>query len=142
MSSSVLSNAKSLSEYVVGRQPRSPALTGRPAVWRTATLAGCVLAVVVAARVGHPAAYLEADPALAQLLRGMALIKACIVVGSVGAVLWRCGWALSAPAGVGFMLGSSVLAGSTMLIWQLCCIPLAAVAFHAALIGMLLLGRR
>ncbi len=137
-----MSDARSIAGRFAWPRPRTPALVGRAAVWRTATLASCVLAVVVAARLGHPAPYLDADPALAHLLRGMALIKAFIALGSIGAVFWRCGWALSAPVAVGYAAGASLLAGSTMLIWQLTWIPLAAVVFHAAALGMLVLGWR
>ncbi len=111
-------------------------------LWRAAIVAGCILAVAVAAWVGHPADYLEADPALAHLLRGMALIKSFIVLGVVGAALWRCGWRLSTAAGVGYVAGSSVMAGSTVLIWQLSHIVAAAVLFHGAALGMLYLGWR
>jgi hypothetical protein len=136
----MLSNSRSLVEYFAWQRPRMPALAGRAAVWRTATLAGCVLAVGVAVRVGHPAPYLDADPALAHLLRGMAVIKAFIALGCIGAVLWRLGWALSVRAAVGYAAGSSLLAGSTMLIWQLTWIVPAALVFHAAALGMLILG--
>jgi formate/nitrite transporter FocA (FNT family) len=111
-------------------------------LWRAAIVAGCILAVAVAAWVGHPADYLEADPALAHLLRGMALIKAFIVLVVVGAALWRCGWRLSTAAGAGYVAGSSVMAGSTVLIWQLSHIVAAAVLFHGAALGMLYLGWR
>ena len=142
----LLSNAIDLWRPASGgnatRSAGAPAVVGHAAVWRSAILAACVLAVALAARVGHPAAYLEADPALAHLLRGMALIKAFIVLGAVGAVLWRCGWVLSTPVGVGYAAGTSVMVGSTMLIWQLSYIPGAALLFHVAALGMLYLGWR
>jgi hypothetical protein len=118
------------------------AWVGEAALWRAAIVAGCILAMAVAAWVGHPAEYLEADPALAHLLRGMALIKASIVLGVVGAVLWRCGWRLPSAVGAGYVAGSSVMAGSTLLIWQLNHIVVAAVLFHGAALGMLVLGAR
>jgi hypothetical protein len=115
---------------------------GRAALWRAAIVAGCMLAMAVAAWMGHPADYLEADPALAHLLRGMALIKALIVLGVVGAVLWRCGWRLPSAVGAGYVAGSAVMAGSTVLIWQLTHIVAAAVLFHGAAVGMGYLGWR
>jgi len=52
-------------------------------------VAGCLSTAALAAYVGRPAAYLEADPGLAHLLRGMALIKALMVSGAVALVWWR-----------------------------------------------------
>ena len=56
----MLSDSRSLSEYFAWQRSRSrpPALVGRAALWRTATLAGCMFAVVVAAvvlvhEIGH-----------------------------------------------------------------------------------------
>jgi hypothetical protein len=120
----------------------APARAGRAALWRTALIASCALSIGLGASMGHPAAYLQADPALAHLLRAMALIKGLLVVGAVGAALWRYGWPIAAPVAIGYAACVAVLAGSTMLIWQLTLIPLAALMFHAALIGMLYLGWR
>lgn len=115
---------------------------GHQAAWRIALIAACVLSVGIAASVGHPAGYLEADPALAHLLRGMALIKGLIVLGAAAAALWRHGWAISPRLAVLYALAVSTMAGSTMLIWQLTFIPLAALLFHVAMIGMVFLGWR
>ncbi len=102
----------------------------------------CALSIGIAAWLGDPSGYLQADPALARLLRGMALIKSAIVLASVGAVFWRLGFAISRPAAMAYVVGCGVLAGSTMLIWQLSLIPLAAILFHVAAVGLLLVGWR
>ncbi len=115
---------------------------GHPAVRRTALIGGCALAIGLAAWVGHPAGQLEADPALAHLLRGMAAIKALLTLGALSAVLWRFGRPIAPPVTVAYAISGAVLAGSTTLIWQLTWIPLAALLFHAALIGMVCLGWR
>jgi hypothetical protein len=109
---------------------------------RALLIAGCVAAIVIAAHGADPSAQFHADPALALLLRGMALIKATMVIAVVGAVMWRCGWSLSQRALYAYLVGSWILAGSTTLIWQLTSIPLAALLFHAAAIGMLLVSWR
>jgi hypothetical protein len=120
----------------------APASIRHAALWRGGLIAACALSIGVAAWAGHPAGYLQADTALAHLLRAMALIKGLIVFGALGAALWRYGWPIAAPVAVGYAACLVVLAGSTMLIWQLTLIPLAAFMFHAALIGMLYLGWR
>ena len=113
-----------------------------PATLRVAVIAGCLLAAGLALWVGDPTSSLQADPSLGRLLRCMALIKGCLVLGAVGAVWWRAGWPLPKPVAAGYAAGTWVLTGSTMLIWQLSYIPLAAVLFHAAALGMLVVGWR
>jgi hypothetical protein len=105
-------------------------------------VAGCALAIGIAMRTTDPAAYIAADPALARLLRGMAVIKGAAVLGAVFAVFWRFGWRVSLPVSLSYIAGSWLLAGTTMLIWQLTLIPPAAVVFHAALIAMLVTAWR
>jgi hypothetical protein len=109
---------------------------------RICLIVACAVAVGAAFAVGNPTGYLQADIALAHLLRGMAVIKSTIVLAAVGAVWWRLSWVVSRAAAVTYIAGCAVLAGSTMLIWQLTWIPLAAVVFHGAALGMLIVGWR
>jgi len=109
---------------------------------QTLTVAACALSIGVAGWIGDPSGYLETDLALAHVLRAMAVIKGMVALAAVGAVLWRFGWPVSKPIAFGYVVGSSVLAGSTMLIWQLSFIPLAAVLFHVAAASMLIIGWR
>ena len=125
-----------------GVATRAPQWNWHPATLRTLLIAGCALAIGLAAWAGDPSAYLHADPALARLLRCMALIKGVIALAAVGAVLWRLKWPISAGLYLAYMLGSCVIVGATMLVWQLTAIVLAAVLFHACALGMLLLGWR
>jgi len=120
----------------------APASTGHALLWRGGLIAACALSISVAAWAGHPAGYLQADPALAHLLRAMALIKGLIVLGALGAALWRYGWPIAAPVALGHAACIAMLAGSATMIWQLTLIPLAALMFHGALLGMLYLGWR
>ncbi len=120
----------------------APALSGHAARWRGGLLAACALSIGLGASMGHPASYLQADPALAHVLRAMALIKGLIVVGALAAALWRYGWPITAPVGVGYAAGVAVLAGSTTMVWELTLIPLAALMFHGALAGIVWLGWR
>jgi hypothetical protein len=109
---------------------------------RIGLIVACALSVSAAWHVGDPTAYLQTDIALAHLLRGMAVIKSTIVLAVMGAVWWRLGWLVSRPVAVVYIAGCAVLAGSTMMIWQLSFIPLAAVVFHGAGLGMLIVGWR
>ena len=124
---------------------RTAAAASRGAVamqLRAALLAGCAAALGLAAWAGNPADYLQADPALARLLRGMALLKGLIAIAAVGAVFWRFGWRVSKPAAASYLVASWVLAAATMMIWQLSCILPAALLFHAAAISLLWVGWR
>ncbi len=109
------------------------------AVWwlRGALILGCGMAIGIAAWVGDPGGYLQADPALATLLRAMALIKGMIAIAAAGAVFWRLAWPMSRFAAASYLVGCWVIAGSTMLIWQLSDIVLAAVLFHSAALSLL-----
>jgi hypothetical protein len=72
----------------------------------------------------------------------MALIKGMIAIAAVGAVFWRLGWAASKTATATYLVCSSAIAGSTMLIWQLSYIVPAALLFHAAGLSLLLVSWR
>ena len=109
---------------------------------RTGLLLACAVAIGVAAWVGDPSSYLQADPALARLLRGMALLKGMIAIGAVAAVYWRLAWPVHRRVAVTYLITASLLTGSTMLIWQLSYIVLAAVLFHLAALTMLIVGWR
>ncbi len=103
-------------------------------------MAGCAIAMGIVLYLGDPNSF--PDPALARLLRGMALIKGLISMAAVAAVLWRFGRPVSKPAAAGYLVGSWFLVGSTMLIWQLTWIAAAAILFHAAAVSMLLVSWR
>jgi hypothetical protein len=109
---------------------------------RSVLIVGCAISVGIAMYMGDPSGYLLADPALARLLRGMAVIKGVIAIAIVGAVWWRFGRAVSRPVAVSYALGCWVVAGSTTLVWQLTSIVMAAVLFHAAALSMLIVSWR
>jgi hypothetical protein len=123
------------------RAARAAALP-RASVLRAALLAGCTVAVGFAAWAGDPAPYLLADPALARLLRAMAVIKGVLALAAALAAWWRFGWRVSPGVSIAYLAAASALSGAAMLIWQLTWIPFAAVLFHAALIGLLLAAWR
>lgn len=109
---------------------------------RWGLMAGCAIAVGIAGHLGDPGRFTQTDPSLARLLRGMALIKGVIAIAGVAAVWWRVGRALPKAVAAGYLVGAWILVGSTMLIWQLSWIPLAAILFHAAALSMLVVTWR
>jgi hypothetical protein len=103
-------------------------------------LVGGTLLAVAAAWAGSPAQPAAADPELAILLRGMAVIKIALIVPALALLWWRFGFALSAPVAAGYLAGGWLIAGATALIWQLSSIALAAAVFHLAGFALLLLA--
>jgi hypothetical protein len=109
---------------------------------RMLLLLGTALALVVAAALGDPRPVIAADPDLARLLRGMALIKSVLVLAAVGVLCWRLRQPLAAGHGLAYLVGAWIAAGATMLIWQLSFIVPAALAFHADELLLLLTAWR
>lgn len=115
-----------------GANQRRGAASASPELLRSLLVLAAAAAVAAAALCGDPAAVVRADPQLAFLLRGMALIKAAMVLATIAAFLWRFGHPVPRPTAAAYIAGTAVLAGASMLIWQLAFIPLAALGFHAA----------
>jgi hypothetical protein len=109
---------------------------------RGGLVAGCAVAIGLAAYVGDPGGLIHADPALAWLLRGMAMIKGMIAFAILAAVWWRFGRRVSKPVAALYSSGSWILVGSTTLVWQLSWIPIAAILFHLAALSMLFVSWR
>jgi len=109
---------------------------------RAALFGAVVLAVVAGLVLGDPAPRLAADPELGFLLRGMAGIKALLLLGALALLAWRFARPVPARIAAVYIGGAAVMAGATALIWQLTALPLAAVVFHAAEIAVLVAAWR
>ncbi|MFN7552361.1 MAG: hypothetical protein ACK59M_06655 [Pseudomonadota bacterium] len=128
-------------------EPPRPATTAKPGVAsvtrrRLALFAGCAAAALVGLALGDPAPRMAADPEIAVLLRGMATIKAALVLAAIALIAWRLGRPESSRFATVYIVGAAVMAGTTALIWQLTALPAAAVAFHAAEITLLVAAWR
>lgn len=109
---------------------------------RMGLIAGCGLAAGAAAWMGEPAATMLADPGLARLLRGMALIKGLITSAALLAVYWRLAAAAPKPLAAAYACSCWVMVGATVLVWQLSMLGLAVVLFDVAALSLLLLAWR
>ena len=98
--------------------------------------------MALAATLANPSAYSAAEPELALLLRGMAVIKAGIALVALALSFWRFGQPVSTSAALGYALGVWALGGATVLIWFLSFIPAAALLFHLGVFGLLILAWR
>ena len=83
---------------------------------------------------------IEAD--LARLLRGMALLKGSIALAAVGVLLWRFGHPTPPRMAAAYIAGAALIAGASVLIWQLVHIPAAAIAFHVGEFTLLIAAWR
>lgn len=104
--------------------------------------AGCAAAVAAGLWTGSPDSLLKADPELAGLLRGMAMIKALVVLAALTVLIWRLQQPITGRLAAAYLLGAWLASGATAMVWQLSSIPLAALLFHAGEIGMLLTAWR
>jgi hypothetical protein len=136
------STALAGTQPTLGATALRPAAISRPAALRSLLLSGCIASVAMAAWLGEPAALMRSDAELAQLLRGMAAIKGLIVLAAVGALLWRFGQPAPRRIAIAYLLGAWLIAGATMLVWQLSLVPLAALAFHAGEFTLLIAAWR
>ncbi len=110
-----------------------------PGSLRALLVVGGVFFAALAFAAGSPETLTRVDPELARLLRGMALIKASLVVAIFGAVFWRFAWPVSGGLAAAYLAGAWGSASAGVLIWQLSHIAAAALVFHLGL-AVLLLG--
>jgi hypothetical protein len=137
-----------LTAFIAATQAHALSVTA-PSAQNSATdslrrwlLVGSLAACVLAAWVGNPSDYSRADPELAFLMRGMAAIKATLVLAAVGVLWWRFTYPISQPTAMAYLIGAWLAAGATVLIWQLSFITLAAIAFHAGEFALLVAAWR
>lgn len=76
---------------------------------------------------------------LARLLRGMAAIKAAIILPAIAVILWRLGVPASSTLMTAYTLAASAMTFSIGLIWHLAHVGPGALLMHAGLIGTVIL---
>lgn len=109
---------------------------------RLLLIGGALLAAAAAYLVGDPTAYLQADPKLGVLLRGMAVIKAMFSLAATAALWWRFGRPIAPATAAVYLVATWMTAGASVLVWQLWHIGLGAVTFHAGELTLLLVAWR
>ncbi len=109
---------------------------------RSILLLATLTAVALAAWLGEPRPSIAADPDLAFLLRGMAVIKAAIASAVLALVWWRAGQPAPMARFLAYTLATALLAAMAVLVWQLAVVLMTSVVFHATLLslGILALG--
>ncbi len=110
-----------------------------PQMLRIALVVGCLIAVslVAVATTGSPGGSYLSDPELAFLLRGMAAIKAGLVLVAVALSIWRFAHPIDPRVAGIYLLATWLSAAAAMSIWQLTMIPMAAILFHVGELSFL-----
>lgn len=124
----------------VGRRYSTAPLTAA-VLFRVALVAAPMATAMIAWVVGAGASQ-PAEPELATLLRGMAVLKGLLAAGALGIVWWRLGHSVPKRVAATYIACVSALFAASVLIWQLVHIPAAAVLFHVALLVALVVALR
>jgi hypothetical protein len=117
----------------------SPSRTAR---LRAMLIVVCIFAAAVGFVLGDPAGRYAADLELIRLLRGMAIVKAIILLAVLALLSWRLRWLTFRPLVVSYAAAVGVMSFASALVWQLTFIGVAAFLFHASLIALLVLMLR
>ena len=109
---------------------------------RLAFLGACALAAVAATLYAGTGGVQSADPDLAKLLKGMAIIKTLILL-AVGALIW---WRLGSPIrptfSAGYIIFGAIGVAGAALVWNMTGLGLAPFLFDGGLLGFLILALR
>ncbi len=84
----------------------------------------------------------NADPDLAKLLKGMAIIKTGILLAVSAAIWWRLGFPIRLGFAAGYMLFGAIGVAGAALVWNMAGLALAPFLFDGGLLGFLILALR
>jgi hypothetical protein len=91
----------------------------RAALRRLALLLTCGCGAGAILLLGGEAGLRSADPDLATLLKGMAIIKTAILSAAAGAVWWRLGSPISSGLAAGYIVSTALAAAGSALVWTM-----------------------
>ena len=122
----------------------SPApLAYRAAVARGALIVGITLATAVGLMLMLAlAGPVQQVPELAQLLRGMVLIKGLMLAIGIAAAWWRLGTPTPRPFIVGYSTSLGLSAAALAWLWGLTLLPLGSTLFYGGLIAAFVIAQR
>lgn len=114
-----------------GSRPASPTGTwrGRIALAAVGLLAATVAWLTTDAAASARA--VAADPELARLLRGMAVLKLGIAAAAMALLGWRLGQPMRPLVAGGGLISAALLVSGPVLIWRIAPLATGALLFHA-----------
>ena len=105
-------------------------------------LGACAFAAAAATSYGGTGGIQSADPDLAKLLKGMAIIKTVILLAGGTAIWWRLGSPIRPIFAAGYIIfGAAGIAGAA-LVWNMAGLAVAPFLFDGGLLGFLILALR
>ncbi len=84
----------------------------------------------------------SADPDLAKLLTGMAIIKTAILLAVGAAIWWRLGLTIRPSYAASYMFFGAIGVAGAALVWNMAGLALAPFLFDGGLLGFLILALR
>jgi hypothetical protein len=113
------------------------------AIWRRlGFLAACAFAASAVVVFAGSNAGESADPGLANLLKGMAIIKTVILCCGGAAIWWRLGSPISAGLAAGYIFSAAIATAGAALVWSMTGLALAPFFFDGGLLAFLVLALR
>jgi hypothetical protein len=109
---------------------------------RLALLGSCALAAAAAALYAGQGGAQSADPDLAKLLKGMAIIKTAILLAVGAAIWWRLGSGIRSGFAAGYIIFGAIGVAGAALVWNMAGLGLAPFLFDGGLLGFLMLALR
>jgi hypothetical protein len=109
---------------------------------RLAFLGACALAAATATLYAGTGGIQSADPDLAKLLKGMAIIKTAILLAGAAAIWWRLGSAIWPTFAAGYIIFGAIGVAGATLVWNMAGLGLAPFLFDGGLLGFLILALR
>jgi hypothetical protein len=109
---------------------------------RMAFLGACALAAAAATYFAGTDSVQSADPDLARLLKGMAIIKMVILFAVGAAIWWRLGSPIRPSFSAGYIIFCAMGIAGAALVWNKAGLGLAPFLFDGGLLGFLVLALR
>ena len=113
----------------------------KPLPLRLTFLAVCAVAAAAATYFAGGSVQ-SADPDLAKLLKGMAIIKTVILLAAGATIWWRLGFSIRPGFAAGYMLFGAMGVAGAALVWNMAGLGLAPFLFDGGLLGFLILALR
>ncbi len=109
---------------------------------RLTLLAVCSFAAAAAIYFAGRGGIQSADPDLAKLLKGMAIIKTAILLAVGALIWWRLGSAIRPSFAAGYIIFVAIGVAGATLVWNMAGLGLAPFLFDGGLLGFLILALR
>jgi hypothetical protein len=109
---------------------------------RLAFLGACALAGAAATLYAGTGGVQSADPDLAKLLKGMAIIKTAILLAVGTLIWWRLGSGIRPIFAAGYIIVGAIGVAGAALVWNMAGLGLAPFLFDGGLLGFLILALR